>query len=168
MTTATMPIESRVLYAMGRDADAIDAARREEARFASVPRLQSLATALRASLEGRRDDALAGLGALEASGFRDGEGLFYVAELYSHIGEAERARQSLENVANAGFVCLAVFDRDPFLAPVRGCDWWISLRERVRVAHQAARTAFDEVGGREALGVTSWLLLEPTPGAWFT
>ncbi|MGE5833626.1 MAG: protein kinase domain-containing protein [Acidobacteriota bacterium] len=162
------PIESRVLCAMGRDADAIEAARREEARFASVAHLQSFATARRALLENRRDDALAAVAALEASGFKDGEGLFYVAEIYSQIGEPERARQSLENAVNAGFVCLPVFDRDPFLATVRGCDWWISLRERVRVAHEAARMAFDEAGGREALGVTSWLLLEPTPGAWFT
>ena len=48
------PFEARVLGALGREAEAIDAARREEARFASVPLLQIFATALHAALEGRR------------------------------------------------------------------------------------------------------------------
>ena len=90
------PFEARVLGAMGREAEAIDAARREEARFASVPMLQSFSIALHAALEGRAQDAIAALDALEASGFKDGEGLFYVAEICARIGEADRVRRTLE------------------------------------------------------------------------
>ena len=148
------PFEARVLGAMGREAEAIDAARREEARFASVPMLQSFSIALHAALEGRAQDAIAALDALEASGFKDGEGLFYVAEICARIGEADRVRRTLEAAVNSGFVCLEAFDRDPYLAPVRACRWWEPLRERVRVEHAAACAAFADAGGPDVLGLT--------------
>ncbi len=143
------PFEALVLGAMGRVAEAIDAARREEARFASVPMLQSFSTALHAALESRAQDAIAALDALEASGFKDGEGLFYVAEICARIGEADRVRRTLEAVVNSGFVCLVAFDRDPYLAPVRACRWWEPLRERVQAEHDAACAAFADAGGPE-------------------
>jgi serine/threonine protein kinase/tetratricopeptide (TPR) repeat protein len=148
------PFEARVLGAMGREAEAIDAARREEARFASVPMLQSFSSALHAALEGRAQDAIAALDALEASGFKDGEGLFYVAEICARIGEADRVRRTLEAAVNSGFVCLEAFDRDPYLAPVRAYRWWEPLRERVQAEHDAACAAFADAGGPEVLGLT--------------
>jgi serine/threonine protein kinase len=147
------PFESRVLGAIGRDAEAIEAARREEERFASVPRLQSFSTAFRAALEGKISEALAALEQVEGWRLQDGEGLFYVAAIYTRIGEADRARQSLERSVDAGFVCLEAFDRDPYLSPVRTAGWWRPLRERVRLAHEAARAAFDAAGGPAALGL---------------
>src|SRR4029079_12744587 len=46
------PFEARVLAAMGRDADAIAAAKREEERFVTYPGLRNFSTALRAAIEG--------------------------------------------------------------------------------------------------------------------
>jgi hypothetical protein len=152
------PIEARALGAMGREAEAIDAARREEARFAHVPMLQSFSTALHAALEGRARDALAALDALDASGFRDGEGLFYVAIVCARIGETERAHRTLELAVDGGFVCLEAFDRDPYLSPVRTCEWWEPLRARVHAAHDDARAAFAAADGPGILGLPT-----PTP-----
>jgi serine/threonine-protein kinase len=152
------PIEARALGAMGREPEAIDAARREEARFAHVPTLQSFSTALHAALEGRARDAIASLDALEASGFRDGEGLFYVAIVCARVGETERAHRTLELAVDGGFVCLQAFDRDPYLIPLRTCAWWEPLRARVRAAHDDARAAFAAADGPAVLGLPT-----PTP-----
>jgi eukaryotic-like serine/threonine-protein kinase len=148
------PFEAQVLGAMGREAEAIDAARQEEARFASVPVLQSFSVALRAAFEGRAQDAIAALDALEASGFKDGEGLFYAAEVCARIGEADRVHRTLEAAVNSGFVCLEAFDRDPYFASIRARPWWKPLRERVQAEHDAACAAFADAGGPDVLGLT--------------
>ena len=147
------PIESLVLGALGRDGEAIDAARREEERFVSVPRLQIFATAFRAALEGKPAEALAAMDDSGAAGFRDGEGLFYFAGICARIGCLDRAHDALEGSVRAGFVCLQAFDRDPCLAPLRGAGWWNPLRERVRQAHDAARFAFEQADGPAVLGL---------------
>jgi serine/threonine protein kinase/tetratricopeptide (TPR) repeat protein len=148
------PIEARVLGAMGREADAIEAARREEERFASVPRLQCASTGIRAAFEGRKADALAALDAIDGWGLKDGEGLFHCAEICVRIGEVDRARHTLERAIDAGFACLEGFDRDRYFSALRAFPWWTPLRDRMRQAHEAARAAFEQAGGPSALGLS--------------
>lgn len=148
------PIEARALGALGRESEAIAAARREEARFASVPRLRAFSTGLRAAFEGRPDEALAALEPFETQGFRDGEGLFYVAEIYARLNDADRALRFLDRAVDAGFVCLPGFERDVYLAPLRGTAAW-----NVRIEHLAARQrdvaeGFERRGGRSLFRLT--------------
>ena len=51
------PFEARVMWALGRDKDALESARREEDRFASVPTMRAFSSAVRAAIEGRREEA---------------------------------------------------------------------------------------------------------------
>src|ERR1051326_9186961 len=90
------PFEARVLGAMGRESEAIVAARREEERFATFPLLRSFSTGLRAAFEGNRDEALAALQPFETAAFSDGEGLFYLAEIYARLQIEDSAYRMLE------------------------------------------------------------------------
>lgn len=145
------PFEARVLGAMGRDEEAIAAARREEARFASVPLLRGFSTGLRAALEGRQDEAVAVLADFEDSGFSDGEGLFYLAEIYARLGLAERARRMLERAIRCGFVCARAFEHDPYLGPLRREAWWPGLVGAARDEQARLAEVFARRGGQRLL-----------------
>ena len=118
------PFEPRLLGAMGRRDEALAAARREETRFAAVPLLRAFSTGMRAAMEGRRDEALEALQRFVDSRFRDGEGLFYVAEILAMLDLPERAFAMLNRAVDAGFLCLPAFERDAYLAPLRASDDW--------------------------------------------
>ena len=145
------PLEARVLAVMGRNTEAIAAARREEARFRSVLLLRSFSTALRAALEGHADEATEALREFDGSMFNDGEGLFYVAEIYARLGLADRAHLMLERAIAASFVCIAAFERDPYLVPLHGEPWWPSLVARVRERHELLAADFVKHDGPRLL-----------------
>jgi len=145
------PFAARLLGAIGRNDEAIAAARREEQRFSGFPLLRNFSTGLRAAFEGKREEALAALAPFEGSQFNDGEGLFYVAEIYAKLGLVERAFAMLEKSVNAAFLCLPAFERDPYLAPLRARDLWEPLMERVRLRQQSVVAAFDAAGGRNLI-----------------
>ena len=147
------PFEARVLGAMGRTAEAISAARREENRFAAYPLQRSFARGLRAALEGLPDEAVAALRPFDGPLFNDGEGLFYVAEIYSTLGLLDRGHMMLERAIDSGFLCLARFETDPYLAPLRGTDRYNELLGRVRSKRDPAVSGFLLGGGRALLGL---------------
>lgn len=147
------PFEARLLGALGRDADAILAARREEERFASFPVLRSFSTGLRGAFELKQEEALAALHYFESYTFNDGEGLFYVAEIYARLGIPESAFRMLERSVAAGFWCFPAFERDPYLAPLRQEARWRELLNRVRARHQSIKDEFMNARGRTLLGI---------------
>jgi tetratricopeptide (TPR) repeat protein len=146
------PFEARLLGALGRDAEAIRAARREEERFAAFPLLRSFSTGLRAAFEGQQDEALAALQYFDSFAFNDGEGLFYVAEIYARLGIPESAYRMLERSVAAGFWCLPAFERDPYLVPLRQDTRWRELLSRVQSRQKSIRDEFMAVHGRTLLG----------------
>jgi serine/threonine protein kinase len=141
------PFEPRVLGALGRDADAIAAARREEQRFAGYPLMRSFSTGLRAAFEGNRDEAVAALQPFETLAF-EGEGLFYVAQIYARLELLDKAHAILERAAGAGFLCLPAFERDPYLAPLRSRPGWRELLERIRYKQRFVLDEFIRGGGK--------------------
>jgi serine/threonine protein kinase len=148
---ASDPLEARLLGAMGRDSEAIAAGRREEERFAAMPRMRSFATGVRAALEGRKDEALAALNALDVPSFWDGEGLFYISQIYARLGCIDDAFAVLDRSAASSFACLPAFERDPYLAPLRGSTRWPDLIAKVKARHQLAAEAYVSAGGRTIL-----------------
>ena len=146
------PFEARVLGAMGREAEAIQAARREEERYTALPLLRSFCTGLRAAFEGKRDQVLVALEPFDTIVFNDGEGLFYVAEIYAKVDMAERARTMLVRAMEEGFVCAPAFENDPYLAAVRTTPEWPALLERVRSKQTVLADSFFRDGGRTLLG----------------
>jgi serine/threonine protein kinase/tetratricopeptide (TPR) repeat protein len=147
------PVESRVLAALGRDREAIEAARREEERFSSMPLLRNFSSALRAALEGRREDALEALRPFEAFAFNDGEGLFYVAEIYARLDCCDEAIAMLERAVAAGFLCVPAYEHAPVLARLRDHARWNELMDRVRTRQRPILETFTRAGGPTLLGV---------------
>ena len=87
------------------------------------------------------------------SHFRDGEGLFYVAEVFALLDLPERACARLTRAVDAGFLCLPAFERDVYLAPLRGSDAWRAIVARLAVAQTVVSREFDRSRGRALLGL---------------
>jgi tetratricopeptide (TPR) repeat protein len=147
------PIEARVLGAMGRETEAVAAARREELRFSSVVLLRSFTTAARAAFEGHREEALEALHQFSGSAFSDGERWFYVAEIWGRLELPEQAFSTLDRAVAAGFACVPAFERDPYLAPLRGDARWPALLGRARSRQDKMLEAFLGAGGPNLLGL---------------
>jgi serine/threonine protein kinase/Flp pilus assembly protein TadD len=147
------PIEVRVLWAMGRKEEAVQVARREESRFAASPMLLAFSRGHLAAVEGRKDDAISALQPFETISFTDGEAFFYVAATYAKAGHLDRAHAMLTRAIDMGFLCLPAFERDVYLAPLRGTESWRSLMERLTPKHQLVVNEFARAGGRALLGL---------------
>jgi TolB-like protein len=147
------PFEARLLVALARNHDALAAARREEVRFGGYPMLSAFSTAMRAALEGKREEALDALAPFEQTAFTDGEGLFYVAEIYAMLAEPRRAIATLERAVDAGFYCLPAFQNSAPLAELRPAGGWTTLIDRVSERQEAVARAFNDKGGRSLLGL---------------
>ncbi len=147
------PFEARVLGAMGRSTEALAAARSEESRFAAVPLMRAFSTALRAAFEGRQEEGLAVLRPFESPGFADGEGLFYLAEIYTSLGSPELAQVMLSRAVDAGYLCLPAYEGNVYLARLRGTPFWQSLIGRVGSKRQIVVEEFARAGGRSLLGL---------------
>ena len=146
------PIETRVLAVMGREAEALAVAQREESRFAAFPVLHAFVSGLRAAIEGRRSDAERDLQPFDTFGFTDGEAFFYVAGIYAKSEYPERAHAMLTRAVDAGFLCLPAFERDVYLAPLRGTEPWQSLLGRLKAKQRLVADEFIRAGGRALLG----------------
>ncbi len=116
--------------------------------FSAFPTLRSFSTGLRAAFEGQQEVALAALQHFDSFAFNDGEGLFYVAEIYARLGLPANAYKMLERSVAAGFWCLPAFELDPYLAPLREDARWRELLNRVRTRQQSVRRDFLEARGR--------------------
>ncbi len=147
------PIEARMLGAMGRTAEAIPAAAREEVRYAAIPLLRAFATAMRAGLEGRADEAREAMRPFDQRQHSDGEMLFYVAEIDALIGDSERAFARLHQAVDAGFLCAAAYDRDTYLAPLQTRPEWAALMARVEAAQAEVWQVFETHRGPALLGL---------------
>ncbi len=116
------------------------------------PRIRQIIGALRALLEGRRDDAIAGIQAIAASDFRDPEGLYYLARQLAHADAAEEAMPLLERSAGAGFWCYPLLASDEWLDPIRHRPDFAAVLRRAGQEHELAVAAFASVGGDQVLG----------------
>ena len=145
------PFEARVIWALGRDADALACARREEDRFASVPTMRAFSSAVRAALEGRHQEGVIDLDRIAGSSFADGEGLFYIAGVYVRLGQPQRACELLSRAIDSGFLCRRGFETDVFLEPLRAMPEWQPLLDALEVKRRRVTNEFVRAGGRALL-----------------
>jgi hypothetical protein len=138
---------------MGREAEALTVAHRDESRFAASSGLHAFAVGFLASIEGRAHDVVTALQPLETIGARDGERFFYLATAYAKAGYPDKAHAMLTRAIEVGFLCLPAFERDVFLAPLRGTEPWRSLMDRLTPKHQLVVDEFLRAGGRTLLGL---------------
>ena len=108
-----------VLSMLGWPAEARAAAVREEERFASHQLMCTFYSAMRALLENRFDDARALLARRAASHNMDGEAIYHTMRLRALLGDRDEALDLLER-SLAQVFCTPLFERDPWLASVRG------------------------------------------------
>jgi serine/threonine protein kinase/tetratricopeptide (TPR) repeat protein len=148
------PFEARVLYALGRRDDALEAARREEARFASVPIMRAFPSSLRAALDGRVDEGVAILEEVRTFGFTDGEGLFHLAGTCVKLDQPRWALETLGRAIDGGFLCRRGFETDVYLEPLRTMPEWQPLMERLEAKRRRVTNEFARAGGRALLGLT--------------
>jgi TolB-like protein len=151
MHRSSDPFEARVLGALGRRAEALAAARREEIRFANVPLMRAFSTATVAALEGRTEDAIRALEPLRGTAFGDGEGRFYAAEVFAMARSLDDAMEMLTHAVDGGFVCRRAFEASAYLAPVRQRTDWPGLLARVEAGQAEASRVFDGRRGRALL-----------------
>jgi len=145
------PFEARVVWALGRDGDALERARREEERFASVPTMRAFSSAVHAAIEGRLEEGVVELDRIATSSFADGEGLFYIAGIYVRLGQPHRAVELLARAIDSGFLCARGFETDVYLEPLRAMAEWQPLLEKLEVKRRRVMNEFVRAGGRAML-----------------
>ncbi len=143
-------LDALALSAMGREAEALGRLALDEASF--QPMMVAWRGALRAALEGRRDDVVRVVAELVES-FRDPEAHFYGARLLARVGETDRALDVLERVVGTGFVCEPIFRSDPWLDPLRDAHRFEAVLADADAGRRRAAAVFEEEGGPRLLGL---------------
>lgn len=146
-------LDSVVLSILGRPVEAKAAAVREEERFASHHVKCTFYGAMRALLENRFDDARALLAQRAASHNMDGEAIYHTMRLRAFLGDGDEALDLLERSIAHGYFCTPLFDRDPWLASVRGEARFVELMQQARARHEGAVARFDRENGLAVLGI---------------
>jgi hypothetical protein len=133
--------------------DEVDAAVRridEIARRLPPPMRLSL-EAIRAVLLGQRAPCIEASEALLRTGFRDPEGLYFVARSLAQVGAASEALSLLARVVDGGFFCYPAFVRDPWLDSLRAESRFREILRRAEEKHREAEVAFIQAGGDKLL-----------------
>jgi tetratricopeptide (TPR) repeat protein len=138
------------LVTLGRSQEAIDFLAARDAKV--PPKIRQIIGALRALLEGRREDAITGIRAITGSGFRDPEGLYYLARELAYLGAGEEALAVLQGATSAGFYCYPVIASDEWLEPIRHRPEFEEVLRLVKNEHQLAAAAFAAANGNRLLG----------------
>ena len=137
------------LVALGRKEDAL-ALLAEKARNVP-PRIRQIIGALRALLEGRRDEAIADIDVI-ASDFADAEGLYYLARQLAYAGAPDEAMRLLERATSRGFWCYPLLASDEWLDPLRHRPDFTAVLRRAEQERDLASAAFASAGGDQILG----------------
>jgi serine/threonine protein kinase len=152
--------DAHALMALGRDAEALDLARRDEQTLGELLKRESnpqyqfgywIAVSLRALLEGKREESFAAID--RTMTWRRGEELFHAVRLLARLGEVDRGVAQLARVAEYGFVCYPAMTHDPWLDPLRSHPRFTTILSQIESRHEAARRIYASAGGREILGV---------------
>ncbi len=100
----TQPAPSRSTFtSLGRKSQALEFLAAKQKKV--PPKIGEIIGALVALLEGRQADAIAAITSIVSSGFRDAEGLYYLARQLAYAGAADDAVALLERPTSAGFWC---------------------------------------------------------------
>ncbi len=138
---------------IGREAEAVVRYRDlEEGRLPGVER--SISTALRAAIEGKREECVAATREVLASRFHDPEGLLHAARALAHASAADDALDLLARVVGAGFYCGPTLMRDPWLVSVRSDARFTQTVQAALAGQRSAAAAFSRAGGEAILGVS--------------
>jgi serine/threonine protein kinase len=143
-------IGALALFSMGRESDAA-ALVAERERWRQTPLGLNYLQALRALIEGRRDECVR-LTDLARKRFRlKGEELFYMSRHYAWAGDADKAANALARAVDTGYFNYPTLARDPWLHPLRGSGGIDDVLQRAAARHRAAQEIFTKAGGPQYL-----------------
>ncbi len=150
------PVEAPVvvafaLVALGREPEALGLLAEKEKKVPA--KIRQIIGALRALLEGRRDEAIAAIQAIASSDFRDAEGLYYLARQLAYAGATEEAIEVLERATAAGFWCHPLLAADKWLDPIRHRPEFVAVLRRAEQERDVAVAAFASARGDQILGL---------------
>ena len=137
---------------LGRDADAIAAARRSAATVRD-PLTRSFQAVLPLVLERRFEECRRLLDDL-APRNPDPESIFHVARTYARIGAPEAAIVQFERAIDMGFVVHSWFIRDPWLEPLTGEARFREALGRAERRSNEAGKMFREAHGERLLSMS--------------
>ena len=89
-----------------------------------------------------------------ASGFRDGEGAYYLAQMYARVGLDDEAIEAVEQAVELGYLCAPSFRKNPGLDRIRGHARFVAAMEEAERGHLAAVEIFSRYDGETLLGVS--------------
>jgi TolB-like protein len=138
------------LVAMGREEEALALLRDRERQTPDHRRIAYLG-ALRALLEGQRAESIRIMNEIIDTGFRDPEGIFYLARQYAFLGEQRRALELLERVVDGGYYCYSTMARDPWLDPLRVEPAFARLLRNCETLYRKALDEFQKCSGDRVL-----------------
>jgi serine/threonine protein kinase len=112
---------------------------------------RTVAAAYRAALEGEPQAARELLGLLDASTFRDPEGLFLLGGFLAGAGISDAALVALDRGVTGGFHCPRAMRSDPSFDGIRSTPEFGRLQGVAETGHLRAREAFERAGGPQLL-----------------
>jgi serine/threonine protein kinase/tetratricopeptide (TPR) repeat protein len=143
-------IGALALFSIGRKDEAA-ALVAERERWRQTPLGLTYLQALRALIEGRRDDCVRLTDAARARFHLRGEELFYMARHYAWAEEADKAVQALAEAVETGYFNFPTLDTDPWLKALRGSREFDAVLQHAAMRHQQAQAIFAKAGGPQYL-----------------
>jgi eukaryotic-like serine/threonine-protein kinase len=141
------------LWMAGRQEEAVQGIRTMESQWQTSER--PYLTALRAAMEGNRDECVEGTRQILATGFHDPEGLLFCARSLAQVQAHDFALSLLDRVVDGGFSCSRALVHDPWFDSLRAEPRFIRILHRAEAKTADAATAFAQAGGERLLGVPS-------------
>ncbi len=137
---------------LGRGEEALAILREIHAR--PVIGLEStILNAVRAGIEGNREECLENARRLLESGFHDPEGIYFAVRIVARVGDLDLALETLDRVVNSGFYCHATMARDPWLDSLRTNPEFVRILRRAEAGQREAAEMYVRAGGDRVLGV---------------
>jgi hypothetical protein len=143
-------IGALALHSLGRTGEALALiAEREQWRQTQLG--LRLLHALRALIEGRRDDCIRVSDEALARHRLGGEELFYFSRHYAWAGDVRRTVDTLAQAVDGGYFNYPALVRDAVFDPLRGEPAFEAVLSRAASRHQAAQAAFQSSAGARLL-----------------
>jgi hypothetical protein len=150
------------LDALNRRDEAIELAKTRVPGISGMDSIAPARRAILAYLEHRIGDAITALH--ESVGvdpqnetvfpkFPDGEDVFWTAKLYSRVGRTDLGLAGFRAAVDQGYFCVPLFEREPWLDPLRSFPEFDATLQVARERHSRALSIFTDEGGPALLGV---------------
>jgi serine/threonine protein kinase/tetratricopeptide (TPR) repeat protein len=123
----------------------------ERERWRQTPLGSSFLHALRALIDGHRDECVRLTDAAIERFHLRGEELFYFARHYAWAEKPEKAVGALAQAVESGYFNFPTLERDPWLQPLRGSREFDALLQQAATRHRQAHAIFAQAGGPQFL-----------------